>query len=105
MEWVTDMVPNEMYSQDKSLYFCVVVFFHPEGAAYFLYNLIDSMSEEEVQAQEDKLRKYLNQLHAQVQAPDHNVSCCKPVFVLSAGIIYSFDTDYLPQDHLLPVLH
>lgn len=36
-----------------------------EGAAYFLYNLIDSMSEEEVQAQEDKLRKYLNQLHAQ----------------------------------------
>ncbi|TNN64307.1 Leucine-rich PPR motif-containing protein, mitochondrial [Liparis tanakae] len=32
---------------------------------FFLYNLIDSMSEGEVRAQEDKLRKYFNQLQAQ----------------------------------------
>ncbi|XP_037320697.2 leucine-rich PPR motif-containing protein, mitochondrial [Pungitius pungitius] len=36
-----------------------------EAADFFLYNLINSMSEGEVQAQEDKLRKYFNQLHAQ----------------------------------------
>ncbi|KAF1375540.1 hypothetical protein PFLUV_G00221260 [Perca fluviatilis] len=36
-----------------------------EAASYFLYNVIDSMSEGEVQAQEDKLRKYFNQLQAQ----------------------------------------
>uniref|UniRef100_A0A8D0D7B0 Leucine rich pentatricopeptide repeat containing n=1 Tax=Sander lucioperca TaxID=283035 RepID=A0A8D0D7B0_SANLU len=36
-----------------------------EPASFFLYNVIDSMSEGEVQAQEDKLRKYFNQLHAQ----------------------------------------
>uniref|UniRef100_A0A7N9AQI5 Leucine rich pentatricopeptide repeat containing n=1 Tax=Mastacembelus armatus TaxID=205130 RepID=A0A7N9AQI5_9TELE len=33
--------------------------------SYFLYNLIDSMSEGEVQAQEDKLRKYFNRLKTQ----------------------------------------
>uniref|UniRef100_A0A3P8Y7G5 PROP1-like PPR domain-containing protein n=1 Tax=Esox lucius TaxID=8010 RepID=A0A3P8Y7G5_ESOLU len=33
-----------------------------EGVSYFLYNLIDSMSEAEVQAQEEKLRQYFNQL-------------------------------------------
>uniref|UniRef100_A0A6Q2XC91 PROP1-like PPR domain-containing protein n=1 Tax=Esox lucius TaxID=8010 RepID=A0A6Q2XC91_ESOLU len=32
------------------------------GVSYFLYNLIDSMSEAEVQAQEEKLRQYFNQL-------------------------------------------
>ncbi|XP_053292920.1 leucine-rich PPR motif-containing protein, mitochondrial [Pleuronectes platessa] len=36
-----------------------------EGASYFLYNLFDTRTEEELQAQEDKLRKYLNQLQAQ----------------------------------------
>ncbi|XP_070771978.1 leucine-rich PPR motif-containing protein, mitochondrial [Enoplosus armatus] len=36
-----------------------------EAASFFLYNLIDSMSEKEVQAQEDKLRKYFNQLETQ----------------------------------------
>uniref|UniRef100_G3P982 Leucine rich pentatricopeptide repeat containing n=1 Tax=Gasterosteus aculeatus aculeatus TaxID=481459 RepID=G3P982_GASAC len=36
-----------------------------EAADFFLYNLINSMSEGEVQAQEDKLRKYFNQLQAQ----------------------------------------
>uniref|UniRef100_A0A6Q2XLK2 PROP1-like PPR domain-containing protein n=1 Tax=Esox lucius TaxID=8010 RepID=A0A6Q2XLK2_ESOLU len=34
----------------------------PNGVSYFLYNLIDSMSEAEVQAQEEKLRQYFNQL-------------------------------------------
>uniref|UniRef100_A0A8C3GC14 Leucine rich pentatricopeptide repeat containing n=2 Tax=Cyclopterus lumpus TaxID=8103 RepID=A0A8C3GC14_CYCLU len=36
-----------------------------EVVSFFLYNLIDSMSEGEVQEQEDKLRKYFNQLQAQ----------------------------------------
>uniref|UniRef100_A0A8C3GC10 Leucine rich pentatricopeptide repeat containing n=1 Tax=Cyclopterus lumpus TaxID=8103 RepID=A0A8C3GC10_CYCLU len=44
-----------------------VCVFHPllEVVSFFLYNLIDSMSEGEVQEQEDKLRKYFNQLQAQ----------------------------------------
>ncbi|XP_015233698.1 PREDICTED: leucine-rich PPR motif-containing protein, mitochondrial [Cyprinodon variegatus] len=33
-----------------------------EATAYFLYNLFDSMSEVQVQAQEDKLRSFFNQL-------------------------------------------
>uniref|UniRef100_A0A4W5NPE3 Leucine rich pentatricopeptide repeat containing n=1 Tax=Hucho hucho TaxID=62062 RepID=A0A4W5NPE3_9TELE len=33
-----------------------------EAVSYFLYNLMDSMTEAEVQAQEDKLRQYFNQL-------------------------------------------
>ncbi|KAM9344741.1 leucine-rich PPR motif-containing protein, mitochondrial [Symphorus nematophorus] len=36
-----------------------------EKASFVLYNLIDSMSDKEVQAQEDKLKKYFNQLQAQ----------------------------------------
>nr|XP_019945002.1 PREDICTED: leucine-rich PPR motif-containing protein, mitochondrial [Paralichthys olivaceus] len=36
-----------------------------EETSYFLYNLFDSRTEGIVQAQEEKLRKYLNQLHAQ----------------------------------------
>ncbi|XP_049456394.1 leucine-rich PPR motif-containing protein, mitochondrial [Epinephelus fuscoguttatus] len=36
-----------------------------ETASYLLYNLIDSMSDTEVQAHEDKLRAYFNQLQAQ----------------------------------------
>ncbi|XP_058507981.1 leucine-rich PPR motif-containing protein, mitochondrial [Solea solea] len=34
-----------------------------EGAAFFLYHLFDAMTQQEVQACEDVLRKYLNQLH------------------------------------------
>ncbi|XP_028324198.1 leucine-rich PPR motif-containing protein, mitochondrial [Gouania willdenowi] len=34
-------------------------------ATYFLYNLIASMSEEQMQAQEDKLRSFFNQLQAE----------------------------------------
>ncbi|XP_005804231.1 leucine-rich PPR motif-containing protein, mitochondrial [Xiphophorus maculatus] len=36
-----------------------------EATSYFLYNLIDSMSGGQVHAQEDKLRSFFNQLHAQ----------------------------------------
>ncbi|XP_019715884.1 leucine-rich PPR motif-containing protein, mitochondrial [Hippocampus comes] len=36
-----------------------------DTVAYFLYNLMDSMSESNMQAQEDKLRNYFNQLKAQ----------------------------------------
>ncbi|XP_005930623.2 leucine-rich PPR motif-containing protein, mitochondrial [Haplochromis burtoni] len=35
-----------------------------EATAYFLYNLIDSMSEGQVRAQEDKLRKFFSQLQS-----------------------------------------
>lgn len=65
---VTDMVGNEMYSQDScSLFMCVCVFpSHPEKVSFFLYNLIDNMSEREVQAQEGKLQKYFSQLRTQV---------------------------------------
>lgn len=34
---------------------------------FFLYNLIDSSSEEEVQAQEEKLKTYFSQLKTQVR--------------------------------------
>uniref|UniRef100_A0A8C5H8Y8 Pentacotripeptide-repeat region of PRORP domain-containing protein n=1 Tax=Gouania willdenowi TaxID=441366 RepID=A0A8C5H8Y8_GOUWI len=37
-----------------------------DPATYFLYNLIASMSEEQMQAQEDKLRSFFNQLQAEV---------------------------------------
>ncbi|KAM4606941.1 LOW QUALITY PROTEIN: leucine-rich PPR motif-containing protein, mitochondrial [Polymixia lowei] len=36
-----------------------------ETVSFLLYNLIDNMTEAEVQAQEDKLRKYFNQLKTQ----------------------------------------
>ncbi|CAN9499622.1 unnamed protein product [Ophioblennius macclurei] len=36
-----------------------------DSASYFLYNLIDSMSEGELRAQENKLRTFFNQLQAQ----------------------------------------
>uniref|UniRef100_A0A665WZJ5 PROP1-like PPR domain-containing protein n=1 Tax=Echeneis naucrates TaxID=173247 RepID=A0A665WZJ5_ECHNA len=36
-----------------------------EGAGFFLYHLIDSMSEHEVQAQEEKLRTFFKQLQTQ----------------------------------------
>ncbi|KAK2824504.1 hypothetical protein Q5P01_021679 [Channa striata] len=36
-----------------------------EATSFFLYSLIDSMSEGEVQEQEDKLRKFFNQLQTQ----------------------------------------
>lgn len=38
-----------------------------DKTGFFLYNLIDSSSEEEVQAQEEKLKAYFAQLKAQVR--------------------------------------
>lgn len=53
-------------SQDDCAQF-VYVCVYAEATSYFLYNLIDSMSGGQVHAQEDKLRSFFNQLHAQVQ--------------------------------------
>uniref|UniRef100_A0AAX7TV51 PROP1-like PPR domain-containing protein n=1 Tax=Astatotilapia calliptera TaxID=8154 RepID=A0AAX7TV51_ASTCA len=65
MARVTDTVANEMYSQDNgSLCMCICVCVCAEATAYFLYNLIDSMSEGQVRAQEDKLRKFFSQLQS-----------------------------------------
>uniref|UniRef100_A0A673BQG9 Pentacotripeptide-repeat region of PRORP domain-containing protein n=1 Tax=Sphaeramia orbicularis TaxID=375764 RepID=A0A673BQG9_9TELE len=43
---------------------CVCLCPHPERGGYFLYSLIDSMTEAEVQVQKDKLREYFKQLQA-----------------------------------------
>uniref|UniRef100_A0A669B901 Leucine rich pentatricopeptide repeat containing n=1 Tax=Oreochromis niloticus TaxID=8128 RepID=A0A669B901_ORENI len=65
MAAVTDTVANEIYSQDNcSLCMCICVCVCAEATAYFLYNLIDSMSEGQVRAQEDKLRKFFSQLQS-----------------------------------------
>uniref|UniRef100_A0AAQ5Y857 PROP1-like PPR domain-containing protein n=1 Tax=Amphiprion ocellaris TaxID=80972 RepID=A0AAQ5Y857_AMPOC len=45
------------------VFVCVSV--RPDSAAFFLYNLMDNMTEGQVQAQEDKLRSFFNQLHTQ----------------------------------------
>lgn len=42
-----------------------------DKTGFFLYNLIDSSSEEEVQAQEEKLKTYFTQLKTQVR-PNHD---------------------------------
>lgn len=53
---------------------CLRVFpFHLEVTAFFLYNLMDSMSEKDVQAQKDKLQKYFKQLQTQVHTPHTDV--------------------------------
>lgn len=45
----------------------VLVFFPPaEAVGYFLYSLIDSMSDLEVQAKEEQLRQYFHQLKEMV---------------------------------------
>uniref|UniRef100_A0A671YFQ0 Leucine rich pentatricopeptide repeat containing n=1 Tax=Sparus aurata TaxID=8175 RepID=A0A671YFQ0_SPAAU len=63
----SDKLANEIYSHDNcslcvSVCLCVCACSHPEKVSYFLYNLIDSMPDKDVQAQEEKLRKYFNQL-------------------------------------------
>uniref|UniRef100_A0A671Y9L4 Leucine rich pentatricopeptide repeat containing n=1 Tax=Sparus aurata TaxID=8175 RepID=A0A671Y9L4_SPAAU len=65
----SDKLANEIYSHDNcslcvSVCLCVCACSHPEKVSYFLYNLIDSMPDKDVQAQEEKLRKYFNQLKA-----------------------------------------
>ncbi|KAM9365070.1 LOW QUALITY PROTEIN: leucine-rich PPR motif-containing protein, mitochondrial [Pholidichthys leucotaenia] len=44
-----------------------------DSTAFFLYNLIDSMSPEQVKAQEDILRKFFNQLQAQKMTISANI--------------------------------
>uniref|UniRef100_A0A8C6KM97 Leucine rich pentatricopeptide repeat containing n=1 Tax=Nothobranchius furzeri TaxID=105023 RepID=A0A8C6KM97_NOTFU len=63
MDAVTDTVANEIYSQDDCSV-CVFVCVCPDTVGYFLYNLVDNMSEGQVQ--EDKLRHLFNKLQAQV---------------------------------------
>uniref|UniRef100_A0AAR2KEX8 PROP1-like PPR domain-containing protein n=1 Tax=Pygocentrus nattereri TaxID=42514 RepID=A0AAR2KEX8_PYGNA len=45
---------------------CSSFLLNPDNVAYFLYNLFDGMTETEVQAKEEKLRQYLNQLEQKV---------------------------------------
>lgn len=43
-----------------------LLLFSTEAVGYFLYNLIDSMSDSEVQAEEERLRQYFHQLREMV---------------------------------------
>lgn len=45
---------------------CFLLFFSTEAVGYFLYRLIDSMSDSEVQAKEERLRQYFHQLKKMV---------------------------------------
>ncbi|XP_026212670.1 leucine-rich PPR motif-containing protein, mitochondrial [Anabas testudineus] len=54
---------TELWYKDKR--FCKGPSKPTEAVSFFLYNLIDSMSAAEAQAQKDKLRKYFNQLQTQ----------------------------------------
>lgn len=97
MARVTDTVANEMYSQDNgSLCMCICVCVCAEATAYFLYNLIDSMSEGQVRAQEDKLRKFFSQLQSKVHTPikliggrnAHTTHSCTNISISSTFITF-----------------
>lgn len=78
MDAVTDTVANEIYSQDGCSQLCVFVCVFPsppEKASFFLYHLIDSMTDKEVQAQEDKLQNYFSQLQTRVHIHTYNLPC------------------------------
>uniref|UniRef100_A0A8D3DLY9 Leucine rich pentatricopeptide repeat containing n=1 Tax=Scophthalmus maximus TaxID=52904 RepID=A0A8D3DLY9_SCOMX len=78
------MVMSCVYNCSLSLSFflsvCVCFLFvclcpsHPERASYFLYYLFDNMTKMDVQAEEHKLRKYLNRLHSQVHGTEAKVA-------------------------------
>ncbi|XP_036979314.1 leucine-rich PPR motif-containing protein, mitochondrial [Acanthopagrus latus] len=59
-----------------------------EKVSYLLYNLIDSMSDDDVQAQEEKLRKYFNQLKAK------NITISQNIF---RGIRNLLDSYHVPE--------
>uniref|UniRef100_A0A667YNL8 Leucine rich pentatricopeptide repeat containing n=1 Tax=Myripristis murdjan TaxID=586833 RepID=A0A667YNL8_9TELE len=59
-----------------------------ESASYFLYNVMDSMTETEVQAQEDKLRKYFTLLK------DQNVTISVNIY---RGIRNLLDSYHVPE--------
>uniref|UniRef100_A0A667YB53 Leucine rich pentatricopeptide repeat containing n=1 Tax=Myripristis murdjan TaxID=586833 RepID=A0A667YB53_9TELE len=67
---------------------CVCVCPPPESASYFLYNVMDSMTETEVQAQEDKLRKYFTLLK------DQNVTISVNIY---RGIRNLLDSYHVPE--------
>uniref|UniRef100_A0A4W4ESJ5 PROP1-like PPR domain-containing protein n=1 Tax=Electrophorus electricus TaxID=8005 RepID=A0A4W4ESJ5_ELEEL len=60
----------------------------PENMAYFLYHLFDGMSETEVQAKEEVLREYLQQLHKK--------GICIPVNIYR-GIRNILDSHHVPE--------
>uniref|UniRef100_A0A8C9N8U0 Leucine rich pentatricopeptide repeat containing n=1 Tax=Serinus canaria TaxID=9135 RepID=A0A8C9N8U0_SERCA len=52
----------EYFSFSVILVECFLLFFSTEAVGYFLYHLIDSMTDSEVQAKEERLRQYFHQL-------------------------------------------
>ncbi|XP_072246804.1 leucine-rich PPR motif-containing protein, mitochondrial [Leuresthes tenuis] len=68
-----------------------------EDTAYFLYNLIDDMSEGQLQAQQGKLRTFFNQLHAQ------NVTISLNIYRGIKNILESHEVPELIKD-LIPLL-
>lgn len=59
---------------------CFLLYIFPppaEAVGYFLYNLIDNMSDSEVQAKEEQLRQYFHQLNEMV--PFHFFCYIMPV--------------------------
>uniref|UniRef100_A0A4W4ET76 PROP1-like PPR domain-containing protein n=1 Tax=Electrophorus electricus TaxID=8005 RepID=A0A4W4ET76_ELEEL len=67
----------------------------PENMAYFLYHLFDGMSETEVQAKEEVLREYLQQLHKK--------GICIPVNIYR-GIRNILDSHHVPELIKVPLL-
>lgn len=65
-KWMSGLTGWRVKCIPKAIAHRMHVFLCPEAASYFLYNLIDSMPQVQVQAQEDKLRDFFNKLHAQV---------------------------------------
>lgn len=53
-----------------------------ENVAYFLYNLIDSMNEGEVQSKEEKIREYFSLLKNMVHLQTHKHSVINSLFCL-----------------------
>ncbi|XP_069000477.1 leucine-rich PPR motif-containing protein, mitochondrial [Embiotoca jacksoni] len=70
-----------------------------DAASFFLYNLISSMSEEQVREQEDKLRSFFNQLHAQ------NVTISVNIFRGIRNLLESYHTPELIKDVFILVDH
>uniref|UniRef100_A0A4W4ERN2 PROP1-like PPR domain-containing protein n=1 Tax=Electrophorus electricus TaxID=8005 RepID=A0A4W4ERN2_ELEEL len=66
-----------------------------ENMAYFLYHLFDGMSETEVQAKEEVLREYLQQLHKK--------GICIPVNIYR-GIRNILDSHHVPELIKVPLL-
>ncbi|XP_034537185.1 LOW QUALITY PROTEIN: leucine-rich PPR motif-containing protein, mitochondrial [Notolabrus celidotus] len=68
-----------------------------EATSFFLYNLIDSMSDREVQAQEDNLKKFFNQLQAQ------NITIPVNIYRGIRNLLESYHTPELIKDVIVLV--